>query len=184
MPNYPKAFTEACKASKQMYPELGDLLLAWFWFESGGGKSKLSKKANNISGLKYRDLSPYIDREVWNRVEMLDYTDWENKSDPYLKLLDPWDFPIVFIGFLSRPVYLVHTTPIPTKAPDFYYEDCMGLMNHCLLKGYCGAISGVHRNDYPDGFKYREAIRLEYISRVLKVYYSQKFRNFLEALNE
>ena len=169
---------------KQDYPDMYEVIAAWLMFESRYGQNKLSKLVSNHGSLKYRSLKKLLHPDVYARVGVFEYVDWQKKKDKYLKIYDPKDYPEVFFAFLKRYPYRKPTRRSGVVVSEQFIElgKPLSLLTWAAECGYCGSISGVLEENFPNEKKYKQAVAAEYVRRVLKVMKGKKYKEVLEAV--
>lgn len=172
MTDFSPAFISALRRLKQDHPVLFEVVSAQWCYESNYGNSLLARASNNFSGLKCRDLSPYLPRDIWERVGHHVHQDTKGDTDPYLKCYDPADFPEVYMAFLDREVY--KRASYKGKFDPFLFEDLRhptSFLAHIADCGFCAWIPKFNGT--------QQELYTEYVYRVLKVRHSKKYQELM-----
>ena len=173
----PEQFKIALKALKLLHPELLNIIGAQWCLESDFGRSDLAKKACNFSGLGYRDLAPFLHKNILERVGMYQYTGQDGDTKEYLKCYMPVDFAHVYLAFLRREVY---NTP-EIKVGELL-QSPLALLGWIADQGFCGWVPGVKRKDYQTDEDYQQATHAEYVRSVLECSLSTNYQKLLREL--
>lgn len=174
-----QSFLIALRKLKEQHPALFPVIMAQWCYESNYGESPLAYNANNFSGLKYRDLSPYLPRDVWERVGQHPHTDRKGEHDPYIKCYLPSDFVDVYFAFLRREPYkrvywsgdypytVTPSALLAMKRPATF----LAWIAECGFCAWIPRFTGTGSEMYT-----------EYVFRVLKVQKSPKYKEILSRL--
>ena len=111
-----------------IYERAGMLILAHWIYESGHFESKASRELNNAGGIQWRKGYP-------GDHEIVEYTDWENKTRKHFKLPCPTQFFDLWKWFITRnDRYGAALKHLPRDPKRFIWE-----------LAYCGYVASMDK---------------------------------------